>query len=208
MKHFYPQFLMSRAIVSLLFAFSPMFLWAQSYTQNNVNYYIDGSTAYVGTSSEATGDVTILDKITVDGTEYPVTRINTYAFANNENLTAVNFPNTLTVIGRYAFSACTGLTTLKIPNSVTTLEDRSFRDCSGLLTVTIGSGVTTIDHDSFYNCENVTDVYMFADPETLYWHDGEYDDFKPDGSTIVHVENAAPWVAKFTGEVHAIFRDA
>ena len=161
--------------------------WAQNFTQNNVNYYIasDGETAYVGSSSEATGDLTILDKITVDGKDYPVTVIDYYALSG------------------------TSLTSVVIPNSVLRIEQHAFYDCEQLLTVTIGSSVTYIGFDAFYYAYNVEDVYMYADPEALDWsNEGACDDFKTSGgSTICHVSNAAAWTKKFAGIVNLIFRD-
>ncbi len=41
----------------------------------------------------------------------------------------------------------------------------------------------------------------------MTWDEGGCDDFKDDGSTIIKVADAAPWIAKFTGVVHGIFID-
>ena len=94
-----------------------------------------------------------------------------------------------------------------IPDDVTRIGDVAFQGCSGLTTVTIPAGVTYIGYDAFYNCTKVEVVYCNADPEELTWDEGGCDDFKDDGSTIIHVANAAPWIAKFTGVVRATFSD-
>ena len=182
--------------------------WAQDYTENNVNYYIDGSTAYVGASASATGAITILDKITVAATDYAVTEIQGDAFRSNTSITSVSLPSSLLEIGSNAFRGCTGLATLDIPNSVTTLYSSAFRECSGLITITIGTGVTKIEADVFFQCANVTDVYMNADCAALTWNEADHDDFKYDGTTVCHVTDAAPWKAKFGTVVNVIFRDA
>ena len=185
MKHNYSTSLCLRALALLLLACSSLVALAQNFTQNGVNYYIDGTTAYVASSSEATGDITILDKITVDGTNYPVTAINSYAFSYNTNITSVT-----------------------IPNSVQEIQRQSFSHCDALVTVTIGSGVTFIGYDAFYSSKAVEDVYIYADPEALDWSDeGDCDDFKSDGSTIGHVADAAAWDAKYGGIVNLTFMD-
>ena len=186
MKQNYSSTMISRAAMMLFVVLCSLTAWAQAFTQNNVNYYIasDGETAYVGSSSEATGDITILDKITVDGKDYPVT-----------------------IIGENAFYG-TSLTSVVIPNSVLRIEEHAFYYCEQLLTVTIGSGVTYIGFDAFYCSRNVEDVYMYADPEALDWsEEGGCDDFKSGGSTVCHVADAAPWYAKFSGIVNLKFID-
>ena len=175
----------TKLLLLALVLLSSVMAWAQNFSQDGVNYFIDGTTAYVGVCSEATGDVTILDKITVDGTDYPVTLICDGAFSYNANITSV-----------------------VIPNSVTTIESSAFASCEALATVTIGSGVTFIGYDAFYYCWAVTDVYISADPNALTWEEGDCDDFNSDGNTVCHVDDAAPWVAKFSGIVNMKFRDA
>ena len=178
----------TRILLLTLVLLSSIVAWAQSFTQDGVNYYVDssGTTAYVGSSPDATGDVTILGEITVDGTQYPVTIIDGYALSST-TLTSVIIPDNVEEIGHHAFNRC---------------ED--------LKTVTIGSGVTLIDYDAFYCASNVEDVYMYADPEALDWsNEGSCDDFMTGEGryTICHVSNAAVWTAKFAGVVNLVFRD-
>ena len=184
MKHNYSNSICSRILALLLLVCSSAVTLAQDFTQDGVNYYIDGETAYVSGSTVA-GDITILDKITVDGKDYPVTLIKNSAFGYNTEITSVT-----------------------IPNSVKTIESSAFTWCSAMTTVTIGSGVTYIGYDAFYGATAVEDVYLSADPETLDWYEeGGCDDFKSDGSTICHVANATAWTAKYYGIVNVTFTD-
>ena len=136
-----------------------------------------------------------------------VTSIGVNAFGFCASLTTVTIPASVTSIGMSAFYNCSGLTTVTIPASVTSIGKYAFDYCTGLTTVTIGSGVTYIGTDAFINCKNVEVVYCKADPEKLEWEENGCDDFKPDGSTIIKVADAAPWIAKFTGKVNGIFSD-
>ncbi len=95
-----------------------------------------------------------------------------------------------------------------IPDDVTSIGDGAFIACSGLTTVTIPASVTYIGPDAFYDCTEVTDVYCDADPAALTWNENGCNDFKPDGSTIIHVADANSWYAKFGGVVNGIFRDS
>ena len=94
-----------------------------------------------------------------------------------------------------------------IPDDVTSISEWAFVACRGLTTVTIPASVTYIGNDAFLDCEAVTDVYCNADPAALTWNEGNCDDFKRDGSTIIHVADANSWYAKFAGVVNGIFRD-
>ena len=116
-------------------------------------------------------------------------------------------PDDVTSIGDDAFQGCAGLTSVTIPDGVTRIGNYAFESCTGMTTVTIGSGVTYIGTDAFFNCTKVEIVYCNADPEKLEWEENGRDDFKYDGSTIIHVADAAPWIAKFTGKVNGIFSD-
>jgi hypothetical protein len=116
-------------------------------------------------------------------------------------------PGDVTSIGNYAFRSCTGLTSVTIPASVTSIGEKAFYYCDGLTTLTIPAGVTYIGPDVFYRCTEITDVYCNADPTKLTWDEVGCDDFKEDGSTIIHVADADPWYAKFGGVVNGIFRD-
>ena len=50
------------------------------------------------------------------------------------------------------------ITSLVIPDTVTSIGENSFWDCDGLTTLTIGSGVTAIEHYAFYGCTYLSEV--------------------------------------------------
>ena len=94
------------------------------------------------------------------------------------------------------------------PNDVTSIGNYAFQDCTGLKSITIPASITYIGSDAFYGCTEVTDVYCNADLTKLTWEEFGCNDFKKDGTTIIHVSDADAWYAKFGGEVNGLFRDS
>ena len=87
-----------------------------------------------------------------------VTEIKSYVFYNCTGLASVTIPDSVTSIGDYAFYNCTGLTSVTIPDSVTSIGRYAFRDCTGLTSVTIGNSVASIGDYAFYNCTGLTSL--------------------------------------------------
>ena len=52
------------------------------------------------------------------------------------------------------------ITDLVIPDSVTSIGEVAFRGCSGLTSITIGSGVTSIDYGAFVDCSGLENIYI------------------------------------------------
>ena len=121
-----------------------------------VNYAVSGSTAYVASSPNASGDIVI--PTTVLGS--PVTWIVNCAFCSCTNLTSVTIPNSVTNIGTQAFFNCTSLTSVTIPNSVISLGSYVFHGCPSLTNVTIGNSVTSIGNGTFSECTGLTSIII------------------------------------------------
>ena len=87
-----------------------------------------------------------------------VTSIGHYAFYHCTNLTNVTIGNGVTSIGGDVFSYCKSLTSIVIPDSVTSIGHYTFYRCTSLTSVTIGNGVTSIGNAAFYYCDSLTSV--------------------------------------------------
>ena len=96
------------------------------YTYEDVNYLVN----YIGTDTELTLPVNY------NGENYV---INNYAFYNNDNLTSVKIPDSVTSIGYSAFYDCDSITSVTIPDSVTSIGKAAFSGCNNLMSVTFNN---------------------------------------------------------------------
>ncbi len=79
-------------------------------------------------------------------------------YLNNQLVTDLEIPDSVTSIGDFAFEYCTGLTSVTIPDSVTSIGVDAFYDCTGLASVTIPDSVTSIGSSAFYGCTGLESV--------------------------------------------------
>ena len=87
-----------------------------------------------------------------------ITKIGDSAFGGCSSLTSITIPNSVTTIGDGAFYGCSSLTSITIPDSVTSIGASAFYNCSGLTSITIPNSVTTIGYEAFYNCSSLTSI--------------------------------------------------
>ena len=83
-----------------------------------------------------------------------VTEIKDRVFQGATCLTSLTIPNSVTSIGDFAFSGCNSITgLLTIPNSVISIGGRAFENCSGFTgSLTIPNSVTSIGYSAFRSC--------------------------------------------------------
>ena len=89
-----------------------------------------------------------------------VTSINNCAFYGCSALTSVTIGDSVTSIGVSAFAVCSGLTSVTIGNSLTLIGAYAFSGCSGITSVTLGNSVTTIDESAFNSCTSLTSIVI------------------------------------------------
>lgn len=125
--------------------------------------YTTSVTVTYDNSSLISGDITIPETVTYNGTTYSVTSIGDDAFRYCYELTSVTIGNSVTSIGNSAFYGCSNLTSVTIPNSVTSIGYSAFSGCYGLTSVTIGNSVTSIGDRAFENCNRLVQISSFIE---------------------------------------------
>ena len=148
----------------------PMLASADAVEKNGIYYNLNagaGTAAVTNHPNKYQGDVSIPDKVEIDGTEYSVTSIGNNAFYGCSGVTSITIGNSVTSIGGWAFGECYGLTSITIGNSVTSIEYYAFYWCSGLTSITIPNSVTSISNTAFYACSGLTSIKVEAG-NTIY----------------------------------------
>ena len=156
--------------------------------ENNALSYLVSGTGATLKGFDVSGDyllpveleLVIPEKITVDGSEYTVTKIADYAFAKSnydgydkENASSVIYnnlyicalksvviPDTVTEIGVDAFRNNDRLTSAVIPAA--TFGNATFQGCRFLTDVTLKDGITAISSNMFNGCQRLTKLIIPA----------------------------------------------
>ena len=92
-----------------------------------------------------------------------ITKINCYAFMQNQNITSVTFEegSQLTSIETYAFYDNDGLTSINIPNGVTKITSYNFCSCN-LNEVIIPASVTNLEYATFQSNNYLNSITCYA----------------------------------------------
>lgn len=168
---------------------------------NNLMYncYINEegkAVAQVLRSGGVTGDVTIVDKISYNNTEYTVTSMQEQTFYFNSDITSIVMPSTIKEIPDMAFYYCknlksivwpdqltsigkqafyyTAIDSLFLPGKVETLSQKAFSTCINLKYVELPKSLKAIGEKAFYNDGRIHQVksYIeepFAIPENVFF---------------------------------------
>lgn len=115
---------------------------------DNYNYVVEDG-ELVGTYDGPGGDIVVPDDVDEVPSKY---------FMDNDSITSVTIPETVSFVGAWAFQNCTNLETAYLYGP-TTIGIHAFLNCTGLKTVYIGKNVEHIPYSVFNNCPNITDVY-------------------------------------------------
>ena len=118
-----------------------------------------------------------------------VTSIGVKAFYKCSGLTSVTIGNGVTSIGVEAFRGCSGLTSITIPDNVTSIGEYAFCGCSGLISVTIGNGVTSIGVEAFRGCSGLTSITIGNGVASI----GSWAFSNCSRLTEIHITDLAAW---------------
>ncbi len=120
----------------------------------------DGEARVVSCDESASGTIEIPKYFK----NYPVTRINYYAFSRCKDITSVIIPDTVEYIGRNAFAWCTGLKSIVIPDSVTSMGVGCFWHCENLVVLKLPNHIKKIPA---WTCEGCYSLAEITIPDTV-----------------------------------------
>ncbi len=148
------------ALIAMLLCSTPNF----AFKVDGIYYNSLSSTTVEVTSgtNKYSGEVTIPETVTYEGSTYSVTSIRDHAFAYCRSLTSISIPNSVTSIGSSAFIDCSSLTSISIPNSVTSIGSSAFGYCFSLTSISIPNSVTSIGERAFHGCYRLTSMTIGA----------------------------------------------
>lgn len=91
-----------------------------------------------------------------------VTSIGIHAFYGCNGLTSIEFPSNLSSIGDWAFASCSGLTSVNLPSSITKMGEYVFCKCKNLSSVKLPSEITAISEGTFAGCISLKNIELPA----------------------------------------------
>lgn len=90
-----------------------------------------------------------------------------HLFIDDEEVSELVIPESISVIGDNAFSNCTGLTSLTVSDQVTAIGNSAFAGCDNLASVALGNDVKSIGERAFAACNSLEHVTLGSGLETI-----------------------------------------
>lgn len=128
-------------------------------TINGIDYELTTDEAFL-VGGTFKGDVVIPDAVAYENKEYRLlmSELKEGVFSNNNNITSVKLPNSLTTIGEKAFQNCERLTYAEMGDNVTVIKNGVFMGCERLNSVRLSSNLTRLGSGAFKLCDNLTAI--------------------------------------------------
>lgn len=187
----------------------------------------DTGTATYGSSYK--GDITVPSVVEDDKIQYTVVKIGDNAFrgvfndADNEALTSVKLPNTITEIGAYAFMYRRVLTSVLLSENLQTIGREAFLLCQSLKSIDVPASVKVLPLNCFQLCNKMEYVILhegleeigngcFSGCDWLEYSDTEKTKFTTVPSTVKKIGNNAfnncNYIYKFELGDNIVFDDS
>lgn len=160
---------MKKSFLFLLFAFSPILLWADPVEIDGIYYNLiakakEAEVTYGNWNVNVEeggyiGDIVIPEKVEYEGVAYTVTSIGKSAFSLCRKLSSAKLPKSIRKIDDSAFSLCSSLQNITIPEGVETIGMTSFQ-FTAIKSMVIPDGVVSIGYMAFCDCKELTDISL------------------------------------------------
>ena len=111
-------------------------------------------------SPNAFGNIIIKDHLVIDGHEYQVTEIGTFAFNNNWQILSATISSSVTAIGEGAFYKCSNLTAVTLPQGIKELSSGIFEGCSQLKSMSLPEELSEIYPRAFLDCRSLEEIRL------------------------------------------------
>lgn len=96
-----------------------------------------------------------------------VTKIGSYAFADNTTIETVEVPYLVSCFDEYSFSGCTSLKEINIPEVVSNINQFAFFNCKFLKNITMDCRIKTVNESVFQNCSSLESIKLPSTVETI-----------------------------------------
>ncbi len=116
----------------------------------------------------AIGDSVFEEDEDITGIDIPasISSIGEGAFRNCKNLRTVTVGDGMTVdeygtgIGEGAFYNCTLLENVELPDGIENIDSQAFAECGNMKKITLPLGLTYIGESAFYNCHSLKEMHI------------------------------------------------
>lgn len=122
---------------------------------------------YIGPEKSSVKKIVIPDTVTIEGTTYTVTELDTSWTKGNKKLTTVVINDNIKKIPTDAFNGCKALKSITFGAKVTTIGTRAFYNCAKLKTVKLPAKLTKIGSKAFYGCSALEGITIPSMVESI-----------------------------------------
>ncbi len=133
---------------------------------DGVLYLIRNGEAILVRAEDKEGFFAVPSVVLKDGMEYPVTEIESFAFASSW-ITSIMISDSVRMIGDQAFADCMALEWVEMPESMDSLGAFAFYRCESLLSIAVSNGITVLRNSVFRDCKALSDVYLPSSLEEI-----------------------------------------
>lgn len=90
----------------------------------------------------------------------PVTKVSSYAFTGNTDITVVVYPKGVTAVEEISFANCKSLASVHLPDTIVAIRGSAFFGCTKLVNISIPENVEVIGNSAFQKCGSLTNITL------------------------------------------------